>query len=49
MNLPNCCKKCHGYYVEPKHEYFPLCNNSACECHKVLAAPKSSGDNQLKK
>lgn len=33
MREEKCCEKCHGYYVEPKHEYFPLCNNHDCPCH----------------
>ncbi len=37
MDLKKCCEKCHGYYVEPRHEYFPLCNDHSCLCH---AAPK---------
>lgn len=36
-----CCSKCHGYYVEPQHQYFPLCNNNLCDCH-ILNTNKQS-------
>lgn len=44
-----CCKKCHGYYIEPKHEYWPLCNNKSCECHKIETMKPSAENNSWEK
>jgi len=42
-----CCEKCHGYFVEPKHEYFPLCGKKDCPCHQPTPPSAYDQTNEL--